>query len=95
MGWHNHHVFPQQFHDEFLAAGIDPDLYVVTLYQEEHVALHQDGWNAQWDHFFDNYHQGSVQPSVDEVIDYGQHLMEQYGFADYAPHPQSDGYHEP
>ena len=49
-----HHVFPQQFREEFAKRGINIDspIYIKLLNQQQHTAIHSAGYNSMWKKFF-------------------------------------------
>jgi len=56
-----HHIFPQNFRDEFKSLGIDVDDYVIDVSRTHHLqGIHGKGMNGQypgkfndiWDNFF-------------------------------------------
>lgn len=86
----DHHIFPRKFEDEFKEAGVDIDMYTLTLYEFQHKVLHSDGWNADWNMFFEMYSEGGVDPNVDDVMDFGVYMIEKYGLETAIPHPYKD-----
>jgi Predicted lipoprotein of unknown function (DUF2380) len=86
----DHHIFPQQFRDRFKDLGVEIDLYTVTMYEFQHAVLHSEGWNSDWNMFFEMYKEGRIKPSIDDVMDFGEFMMEKYGFSDAVVHPFKD-----
>jgi hypothetical protein len=87
---HDHHIFPRQFIDEFIKSGIDIDKFTATMHEFQHQILHSEGWNSEWNMFFEMYREADVVPGVDDVMGYGVFLMEKYGFSDAALHTYRD-----
>lgn len=87
---HRHHIFPVAFKDKFEAQGVYIDQFVVTMYQFQHSLLHTTGWNSDWNMFFEMYREAGVEPGVDDIMDYGEYLMDKYGFPDAVVHPYWD-----
>ena len=87
---HDHHIYPQEFRERFDEAGVDVDLFTVTLYDFQHRLLHCEGWNADWDMFFESADLGGMPPNRADVEDFGRFLMEKYGFAEAEAHPYRD-----
>ena len=87
----DHHIYPQQFRQEFERAGLDDiDNYTVTLYQFQHDVIHAEGWNRDWNAFFEEARHAGVQPNVQDVHDWADHLRDKYGLQDAVIHPYRD-----
>ena len=69
-----HHVYPLQFLDRFERVGIDPEDYMVYLYQSQHRlrphGLHtgSNNWNAQWAQFFKKNENQSADLIAEQLI---------------------------
>src|SRR6478736_3880494 len=72
-----HHIFPQQYRAEFERAGIDIDEYTIEMSQDEHQALHSNGWNQEWGDFFDE----TPNPSADQIRNFASELLNEAGLA--------------
>jgi Predicted lipoprotein of unknown function (DUF2380) len=46
--YHYHHIFPQQYAEEFAKIGIDVHKYTIKIRNTKHYQLHSDGWNEEF-----------------------------------------------
>ncbi len=76
LGWQYHHLFPQQFEDEFDDLGIDVHQYTVLLPPELHQLLHQEGWNHAWDRWLGEAQENGY--SADDAVDFLYQLLTPY-----------------
>ena len=86
----DHHIYPREFADEFKEAGIDIDEHTVTLYEFQHHIVHSEGWNPDWDMFFELARVTGMQPTREDVIAYGEYLIEKYDLTEAVIHPFHD-----
>jgi hypothetical protein len=75
-----HHIFPQQFEEEFNEIGIPIHEYTIDLPVDLHQQIHKDGWNPAWDDFL---HEEEFLPSAEEVLQFATILMYEYGIQGY------------
>jgi hypothetical protein len=74
-----HHVFPQQFRQEFGKLGIDIDRYTLQMPQGVHSEIHSMGWNADWEEFL------AGGPTAAEAYDFAANMMHEYDLFRYLP----------
>jgi hypothetical protein len=88
----DHHIFPREFKDLFKKPDVDIDIHehTVTMHAFQHWAVHSDGWNADWNMFFEMYREAGIDPRREEVMAYGEFLMDKFGFADAPLHDYND-----
>jgi hypothetical protein len=86
----DHHLLPGQFRDKFKDTGVDFNMYAVSMSDKFHDVTHSDGWNANWNMFFEMYEQGNISPTVDDIMDFAEFMMEKFGFSDAEVHPYRD-----
>jgi hypothetical protein len=86
----DHHLLPRQFRDKFEDAGVDFNMYAVSMSDKFHDAIHIDGWNADWNMFFEMYEQGNISPTIDDIMDFAEFMLEKFGFSDAEVHPYGD-----
>ena len=86
----DHHIYPRQFRDEFEAAKVDIDQYVVTLHQFQHDIIHSEGWNADWGMFFESAKLGGEDPTFEDVLDFGRYMIEKYELGEAIVHAYKD-----
>jgi len=77
FGYDAHHVFPQALETRFRAKGVDIHDPAFGAWWEEssHRAVTQE-YNQLWDRWL----LGNPDASLDEMIDYGRELADDYGF---------------
>jgi hypothetical protein len=88
----DHHIYPKEFKDLFEKPDVDIDIdkNTVTMYAFQHWAVHSDGWNAEWNMYFEMYEAAGIDPTRKEVVAYGKFLMKKFGFADAPSHDYKD-----
>jgi len=74
-GYDQHHIFPQQYIDYFASAGINIHNYCYAMPRPDHQQLHSDGWNPDWDDFFDN----NPYASQYDIYNHAFQMMIDYG----------------
>ena len=87
----DHHIYPRQFIDEFEKIDdFNIHDYTVTLHQFQHVITHSEGWNDDWEMFFEKFRKEGVEPDLVDVMSYGAHMIEMYGLGEAVIHPDQD-----
>jgi hypothetical protein len=94
---HDHHVFPQEYVNEFQGIGIKVDDYTVTLPWDKHIGkrgLHVTmDWNGEWDDFFskvpnpDDMSAAQKEAWKKKALDFGFNLMIEAGIDKKKVHP--------
>jgi RHS repeat-associated protein len=88
LGIDRHHIFPQQFIDEFreIFEGSAHRLhdYTIPISRELHSLVHGGGWdwNADWDDFL---HANDALPDLEQTLEFAGTMMEEYGLWPYLP----------
>jgi RHS repeat-associated protein len=75
--FNKHHMFPQEFREDFEVAGIKIDRWLVRLEKNTHIGVHQGGWNADWDAFLQA--EPGVTRKASEMFDFAVEVMKRYG----------------
>lgn len=93
---HRHQPLLGKAHFTAAVPYFDIDERTVTLYDCQHDVIHIEGWNSDWNMFFEMARESGIQPTREDIVEFGDYMVEKYELQDaeahYYQNPTVDSY---
>lgn len=84
----DHHIFPREFEQAFVDAGIDIHAFTVTVPMKQHLSVIHKKWNGDWEKFF---LKNGPWPGRAKIFEQAARMMEEHGLTELHQHQWRSG----